>query len=50
MPIEITDEMIDAGVQALRRKMRDDTFIMDHSGNTLRMIVREIFVSMMERV
>lgn len=38
--------MISAGVAALNRAMRRDSLIEDYSGATLRLIVREIYLSM----
>jgi hypothetical protein len=50
MKIKVTDDMVAVGMATLRRMMRDDTLILDFKADTLRMIVRQIFIDMMGRI
>lgn len=45
-PFTVTPPMEDAGLMTLRRLMRGDTLIHDFKADTLRMIVREIYLAM----
>jgi hypothetical protein len=47
-PAEPTSEMMEAGMNAFRKFMRDDILIGDHSLAYRQRIIREIYLAMVE--